>query len=66
MRKVDLENNCIINDIGVTEKLLKEKEDINMLKKNLVTIVGMYLATFGLMFIGIIWMFVKLITILFS
>ena len=37
-----------------------------MNKKDIVTIMGMYLAMFGIVFIGIIWMFVKLITMLFS
>ena len=37
-----------------------------MKKKDMVTIVGMYLAMFGIVFMGIIWMFVKLITTLFS
>lgn len=37
-----------------------------MNKKDMVTIVGMYLAMFGIVFMGIIWMFLKLITTLFS
>lgn len=37
-----------------------------MNKKDILTIMGAYIAMFGVIFLGIIWMFLKLITTLFS